>query len=398
MSRPTSEQVKKLATDVFAEVVELRRTIHQNPELAFEENATAALVMSCLDKWGIAYKKNVAKTGIVATIEGNHPTSKTIALRGDMDALPIHELNDVPYRSKNDGLMHACGHDVHTASLLGTAYILNKLKGQFAGSFRLIFQPSEEKLPGGASVMIAEGVLKDPVPAGIMGQHVFPELEAGKVGFRPGMYMASTDELYVTVKGKGGHGALPHKMIDPVLIASHIVVAMQQVVSRRAKPNVPTVVSFGRVIANGATNVIPDEVTLEGTFRTMDEEWRAEAHGIMVQLAEQLAQSMGGTCEFRIDKGYPFLSNDEALTLKAKKAAQAYLGADNVIDLDLRMTGEDFAFYSHHVPACFYRLGTANFEKGITSPVHTATFDIDEKALETSTGLMAWLALNELGA
>lgn len=396
MSHPTSEQIKQLAASVHNEVIEIRRNIHRNPELAFEEHQTAALVMACLDKWGISYQKNIAKTGVVATIEGNDPSSKTIALRGDMDALPIHELNDVPYRSENEGKMHACGHDVHTASLLGTAYILQQLRTQFSGSFRLIFQPSEEKLPGGASVMIQEGVLKNPIPEAIFGQHVFPELEAGKVGFRPGMYMASTDELHVTVKGKGGHGALPHKLIDPVLIASHLIVSLQQVVSRRAKPNVPTVVSFGKVIANGATNVVPDEVRLEGTFRTMDEEWRAEAHTIMTQLAEQLAASMGGSCEFRIDKGYPFLRNNEALTVKAKALAQEYLGEDNVIDLDLRMTGEDFAFYSHHVPACFYRLGTANFEKGITSPVHTATFDIDEKALETSTGLMAWLALNEL--
>lgn len=396
MSAITTQQVKQLAAEVFAEVVELRRTIHQNPELAFEEHETAALVTAFLDKWGIKYQKNIAKTGVVATIEGNDPTSKTIALRGDMDALPIHELNEVDYRSANDGKMHACGHDVHTASLLGTAYILQQLRGQFSGSFRLIFQPSEEKLPGGASVMIQEGVLKDPKPEAIFGQHVFPELEAGKVGFRAGMYMASTDEIYVTVKGKGGHGALPHKLIDPVLIASHLIVSLQQLVSRRAKANVPTVLSFGKVVANGATNVIPDEVKLEGTFRTMDEEWRKEAHTIMINMAEQLAASMGGSCEFRVEHGYPFLRNDEPLTYKAKAAAQEYLGEDNVIDLDLRMTGEDFAFYSHHVPACFYRLGTANFEKGITSPVHTATFDIDEKALETSTGLMAWLALGEL--
>lgn len=390
------DRVKELASQVFPEVVELRRAIHQNPELAFEEYETAALIVRCLDEWGIPYRTGVAKTGVIALIEGNHPEKRTIALRADMDALPIQEKNDVPYKSKHEGKMHACGHDVHTASVLGSAYILNELKAEFEGTIKLIFQPSEEKLPGGASVMIEESALQNPRPDGMFGQHVFPELEAGRVGFRPGMYMASADELHVTVKGKGGHGALPHKVVDPVLIASHLIISLQQIVSRRAKADIPTVLSFGKVVANGATNVIPDEVKLEGTFRTMNEEWRAEAHMHMKKLAEQLAESMGGSCDFQIHKGYPYLENNAELTEHAKTAAVEYLGAKNVVDLELRMTAEDFAYYTHHVPACFYRLGTANLEKGIVSPVHTATFDIDETALETGCGLMAWLALASL--
>lgn len=390
------DRIKALAGQVFPEVVALRREIHANPELAFEETETAALVCRWLDKHNIPYQKNIAQTGVVALIKGKSPETKCIALRADMDALPILEKNDLPYKSRNDGKMHACGHDVHTASLLGSAYILNELKDSFTGTVKLIFQPSEEKIPGGASVMIGEGVLQNPAVEGIFGQHVFPELEAGKVGFRPGMYMASADELHVTVTGKGGHGALPHNLVDPVLISAHLIVALQQLVSRRAKPTIPTVLSFGKVIANGATNVIPDKVHLEGTFRTLDEHWRVEAHQLMTELAANLAKSMGGSCDFRIDKGYPFLSNDEELTQASIKAAKAYLGDENVIDLDIRMTAEDFAYYSHHAPACFYRLGTANNEKGINSPVHTATFDIDETALETGSGLMVWLALDAL--
>lgn len=386
-------RIKQLSKDIHPEVVRLRRTIHQNPELAFEEHETAALVADWLKQHGIEHRTGIAKTGVVGYIKGRNPESRTIALRGDMDALPIKEANQVDYCSQNPGKMHACGHDVHTASLLGTAYILQQLKDEFEGTVKLIFQPSEERLPGGASVMIQEGVLDKPKVDAIYGQHVFPELEAGQVGFRPGIYMASADEIYVTVTGKGGHGALPHKMIDPVLIAAHIITGLQQVVSRRASPTMPTVLSFGKVVAEGATNVIPNEVKMEGTFRTLDEGWRAEAHSIMKNMAEQIAQSMGGSCDFDIHKGYPCLVNDIATTEQAKAAAIEYLGADNVIDLDIRMTAEDFAYYSQHAPACFYRLGTANFEKGITSPVHTATFDIDEAALETSVGLMAWLAV-----
>lgn len=334
---------------------------------------------------------------MVAIIEGKNPSNKTIALRADMDALPIEEQNEVSYKSRNHGVMHACGHDVHTSCLLGAANILFQLKDEFNGTIKLLFQPGEERLPGGASLMIKEGALQNPNPTGIFGQHVMPLLPVGKVGFRSGLYMASTDELYVTVKGKGGHGAMPHLNIDPVLIAANIITSLQQIVSRNAQPIVPSVLSFGKVIANGATNIIPNEVYMEGTFRTLDEAWRAEAHAKMKKMAEGIAESMGGSCEFEIRKGYPFLKNDEALTGRAKQAAVQYMGAENVVDLDIWMAAEDFSYYSQEMPATFYRLGTRNEAKGITSSVHTPTFDIDETALEHGMGLMAWLALQELG-
>lgn len=388
--------IKQLAEQHLAETVAIRRHLHAHPELSFQETETSAFVCSKLDEWGIAYKAGYVNTGIVAHIRGKNPESKVIALRADLDALPITEANDVPYRSTNDGVMHACGHDVHTSCLLGAARILHELRDEWSGTVKLIFQPGEERLPGGASLMIKEGALDTPPASAILAQHVFPDLEVGKVGFRPGMYMASTDELYLTVIGKGGHAALPHTLIDPVLITAHILTALQHVVSRKARPGVPSVLSFGKMIANGATNVIPDKVELEGTFRTMDEEWRAAAHRIMVETAEHIAQSMGGRCEFRVEKGYPFLVNDEELTMRSKQAAISYMGADNVVDLDMRMTGEDFSYYSQLMPACFYRLGTRNTAKGITSGLHTSTFNVDERSLQIGTGLMAWLAVKEL--
>jgi amidohydrolase len=293
--------------------------------------------------------------------------------------------------------MHACGHDAHTSSLLGTARILTELKKEFGGTVKLIFQPAEEKLPGGANMMIKEGVLENPKPDAVIGQHVMPLIEAGQVGFRSGKYMASTDEIYVTVYGKGGHGAQPQQNIDPVLITSHIIIALQQIISRVADPKTPSVLSFGKVIANGATNVIPNEVYLEGTFRTMDEDWRARAHEKMKKMAEGIAEAMGGSCDFNIVRGYPFLINEEKLTAEVRAYAEDFLGKENVLDLDIWMAAEDFAYYSQVSDACFYRLGTGNKERGITSSVHTPTFDVDEESLKLSTGLMAYIALKQLG-
>ena len=381
-----AEKIKALASGKLREVTDIRRHLHMHPELSFREVETNAYIAA----------GKVAGTGLIGYIRGKNPEKKMIALRADMDALPIQETNEVPYKSTRPGVMHACGHDVHTSCLLGAAGILQSLRDEFEGTVRLIFQPGEEKLPGGASLMIKEGALQNPVPAGILGQHVMPFIETGKVGFRSGVYMASTDELYVTVKGKGGHGAMPHLNTDPVLITAHLLVALQQIVSRNANPIMPSVLSFGKVTANGATNVIPDEVTLEGTFRTLDEKWREEAHQKMKHLAETLAVSMGGKCEFRIEKGYPVLINEEKLTASARKHAVDYLGSHHVVDLDIWMAAEDFSFYSHQVPACFYRLGVRNEAKGITSSVHTPTFNIDEDALLTGMGLMAYLAVKEL--
>ncbi len=389
------EKIKSLAAAYTAETVAHRHHIHQHPELSFQEFETQAYVQKQLKLMGID-SSPLANTGLVALIQGNKPGTRVVALRADMDALPIWETNDVPYKSQNPGVMHACGHDVHTASLLGTAYILNSIKDSFEGTVKLIFQPAEEKAPGGASIMIKEGVLENPKPASIFGQHVATNVPVGKIGFREGMYMASTDELYIKVIGKGGHGAMPDACIDPIVIASHIIVAMQQIISRNKNPKFPSVLTFGKIEGLGATNVIPDEVNIAGTFRAMDETWRAEGLEKMKKLAEGIADAMGGSAVFEVLKGYPFLQNDPELTRKAKAAAIDYMGADNVVDLDLWMAGEDFAFYTHHVDACFYRLGIRNDASGITSGVHTPTFDIDEKALSIGPGLMAWLAVSEL--
>jgi amidohydrolase len=390
------QQIQQLSKNLFNEVVGNRRHIHTHPELSFHEVETSAFVAKKLDELGIGWER-MADNGLVALITGEKPSDKVVALRADMDALPITEANDVPYKSQNVGVMHACGHDVHTSSLLGTAKILTELKSEFGGTVKLIFQPAEEKLPGGASLMIKEGVLENPKPDAVLGQHVMPLIDAGKFGFRSGKYMASTDELYVTVKGKGGHGAQPQQNIDPVIITAHILIALQQIVSRMADPKNPTVLSFGKVIANGATNVIPNEVKLEGTFRALDETWRAEAHIKMKKMAEGIAESMGGSCEFNIMKGYPFLVNEPKLTEATRTHAEDYLGKENVLDLDIWMAAEDFAYYSQVSDACFYRMGTRNESRGITSAVHTPTFDIEETALEQSIGLMAYLAIKQLG-
>ncbi len=390
------DKIQELSGKIYGDVVTHRRFLHSHPELSFEEYNTSAYVKAELERLGIPYEA-MADTGIVALIKGDIASDAVVALRADMDALPILEENDVPYKSQNEGVMHACGHDVHTSSLLGTARILSELKADFGGTIKLIFQPAEEKLPGGASVMIKEGVLENPSPQAVIGQHVMPLIDAGKIGMRAGKYMASTDELYVRVKGKGGHGAQPQQNIDPVLITAHIIVALQQVVSRIADPRLPTVLSFGKVIANGATNIIPNEVYVEGTFRTLDEKWRAEAHIRMKKIAEGIAESMGGSCDFTIMNGYPFLVNEEKLTAKVREFAEDYLGKDNVLDLDIWMAAEDFAYYSQVADSCFYRLGIRNEAKGITSSVHTPTFDIDEDAFKISTGLMAYIALKRLG-
>lgn len=396
MNNSLKEKISALANQIHAEVTQNRRHLHSHPELSFEEYNTSLFVKNELEKLGISFNE-MAGTGVVGIIKGEKKSDKVIALRADMDALPIFEANDVDYKSKNEGVMHACGHDVHTSSLLGTAKILSELKSEFGGIVKLIFQPGEERLPGGANLMIKEGVLENPKPNAVMGQHVMPLIEAGKIGMRSGKYMASTDEIYVTIKGKGGHGAQPQQNIDPVVIMAQMITALQTIISRTSDPRSPSVLSFGKVIAQGATNVIPNEVYLEGTFRTLNEKWRAEAHIKMKKLAESIAEGMGGSVDFRIEKGYPFLVNEEHLTARTKAAAIEYLGEENVLDLDIWMAAEDFAYFSQASDACFYRLGTRNEAKGITSSVHTPTFDIDEKALGLSTGLMAYLAVKELG-
>ncbi len=388
------ERIQAAATQHFERLVSIRRHLHAHPELSFEEHETSAYVEGILTEMGLKVER-MANTGLVCMIEGAE-SGPVVALRGDMDALPILEQNDASYCSTNEGVMHACGHDVHTTCILGAAMILNELKGELKGSVKLIFQPGEEKLPGGASIMIKEGALKNPTPKAIFGQHVHPELDAGRVGFRAGKYMASCDEVYLTVKGKGGHGALPHKNIDPVLIAAQTIVAMQQVASRRANPMMPTVLSFGKIEGKGATNVIPDRVEIAGTFRTFDETWRQEAHEMIRHIAEETAKAYGGECEVRIEKGYPYVHNHEELTERARAAAVEYLGEENVVELDMRATGEDFSYYSQVMPGSFHRLGVRNEERGIVHPVHNSRFDVDEECLRVGSGLMAWLAITEM--
>ncbi|MDJ0366450.1 M20 family metallopeptidase [Hymenobacter sp. H14-R3] len=390
------DTLKARAAALAPELSALRRHLHANPELSFKETQTAAFVAGKLRELGLE-PHTVAGTGVVALIEGQ-PGGPVVALRADMDALPIQELSDISYKSLNAGVMHACGHDVHTTCLLGAAQLLTEQRAHFKGTVKLLFQPGEEVLPGGAALMIADGVLENPKPAEILGQHVFPRLPVGQIGVRPGRYMASTDELYLTIRGKGGHGAMPELNLDPVLVAAHLLVAAQQIVSRRANPKLPSVLSFGKVIANGATNVIPDEVYIEGTFRTLDEKWRDEAHLHLRQLCEGLAASMGAVCELEIRRGYPCLDNNPAVTARVRAAAEAYLGAENVIELDQWLAAEDFAYFSQAAPACFYRLGTRALDGRFAASVHTPKFDIDEQALSLGAGLMAWLTLQELAA
>jgi len=395
MSASLKDLVKEASLGFYPQVIEIRQHIHQHPEPSFEEFKTSAYLQSKLSEAGIAITGQWVKTGFMAEIQGREP-GKTITMRADMDALPIEELNSCSYASVNKGWMHACGHDVHSACLAGAALVLNKLREHWSGNVRFVFQPGEEVLPGGASLMLSEGMFDQFPPGKLLAQHVFPELPAGHVGFRAGEYMASTDEIHIKVLGKGGHGALPHTLKDPVITAAQVIVALQQIVSRNSTPDIPSVLSIGKVLANGATNVIPSEVTLAGTFRTFNEVWRNQAHGLIRQIVEHTCLAAGLQAEVEIRKGYPALVNDADLTNSCRLAAMEYLGAEKVHDLELRMTAEDFAWFAQRYPACFYRLGTASADGSNRSGVHTATFNIDEEALITGTGLMAWLALADL--
>jgi amidohydrolase len=386
------EKIKALAKNYKEEFVTVRREIHANPELSYVEFETSAYIQNKLTAWGIPYKV-MATTGVVGLIQGKNPDSRVVALRADIDALPITEENDVPYKSKNIGVMHACGHDVHTTCLLGVAKILNETKADWEGTVKLIFQPGEEKNPGGASLLIKEGVLENPAPQKIFALHVHNILQVGKFSFRGGMVMASTDEIYITIKGKGGHAAAPHLTADTILIASQLVVSLQQIVSRNNSPFNPTVLSITSIQGGNTTNVIPSEVKLMGTFRAMDEEWRYKAHTLLKNQTQMLVKAMGAEAEVRIDVGYPFVKNDEALSASAKILAEEYAGAENVSETELRMGAEDFAYYSQKIPACFYRLGVGNISKGIKIGVHTPTFNVDEDAIEHGIGMMAWLAI-----
>jgi len=392
----TLQQIlRDLAETHHGEWVALRRHLHAHPELSFQEHETMAFVAQQLEAWGIEHETHVTDTGIVAHVYGTDPDSRFVALRADMDALPIQEANDVPYASTRPGVMHACGHDVHTTSLLGAIQLLHATREHWRGTVRCIFQPGEERIPGGAKGMVAAGVLTNPTPAHILGQHVYPQLPAGHVGVRAGAYMASADEIHMTVHGKGGHAALPHLCKDAVLATSAILLAAQQLVSRMCPAAVSSVLSFGRVEALGATNVLPDSVAVQGTFRSLDEAWRTEAHALLTDVVHSTAKAYGCTVDFEIRLGYPHVHNDDALAHAFKQAAIQYLGEDAVHDLGIRMTGEDFSYFANEIPGCFYRLGTASPDKNNphgTHGLHTPQFDVDELSLKVGAGLMAYAA------
>ncbi|MEJ6582958.1 MAG: M20 family metallopeptidase [Crocinitomicaceae bacterium] len=391
MNAELKKTIERLSNELFEKVKLYREHIHANPELSYQEHNTMAYISEQLTKLGIEHTTKVGDTGIVALIKAAHHADdqEVVGLRGDMDALPIQEENDVPYKSTIDGIMHACGHDVHTSILLGTAEILNSIKDQLPQPVKLLFQPGEEKNPGGATYMIRDGALQNPKVKEMFALHVFPDMPVGNVGFKEGIYMASCDEIYITINGKGGHGATPHQCIDPILIGANIVTNMQQIVSRRCDPKIPCVLSFGHFEALGATNVIPSKASLKGTFRTMDENWRAEAIQLIESTAKELAQANGGTADVEISKGYPYLENDPATTAKMRIAAIDFLGQDKVDELPIRLTAEDFSYYSQEIPVCFFRLGVRNEEKGIVYGVHHPKFNIDDNALIIGMQMMA---------
>jgi amidohydrolase len=390
------KQIASILTDqMVQEIAAYRRQFHQYPELSFQEFKTSEVIRGILDRWGIEYTYPHVKTGIVARIVGDHP-GRRIALRSDMDALPINEQTGLGYASRNSGVMHACGHDMHMASLLGAIRLLNQLRHEINGEILFLFQPGEEKIPGGAKLMLEEGVFNGREPHLIIAQHVLPEMKAGHVGFKPGIYMASSDEIYITVKGKGGHGALRQHIKDPILMASRILLTLQEEVPRMAPVEIPTVLSFGKVVADGAVNVIPDDVTLEGTFRTMNEEWRKEAHRLIRKVASEISASMGGSAEVEIRIGYPVLHNDEQITRESIRLAKKLLDEENVEVMDIRMTAEDFAWFTQRIPGMMYRLGVR--DPGSEQPylLHSPLFKVNESALKTGISVMAFLAIELL--
>ncbi|MBS1616224.1 MAG: amidohydrolase [Bacteroidetes bacterium] len=390
------ETLRLAAAEGMDEWSRIRRHLHRHPELSFEEVETAAFISGQLRAWGIDHEQGIAGTGIVGVLEGREPGKRCVAVRAELDALPINEANDVPYKSAREGVMHACGHDVHMTCLLGLLRILSQHREAWVGRLKFMFQPGEEKHPGGGSLMIAEGVLQNPTVDAIFGLHVYPHLPAGVVGFRPGQYMASTDEIHIRIIGKGGHAALPHQTIDPISIAAQIITALQQVVSRKSNPVSPCVLSFGRIAGGTVNNVIPEFVELSGTLRAMDETWRTRAHGLIRNIVEGISTAFEAHAELDIPKGYPSLYNDPELTARAEAKAREYLGDTQVRLLSLRMTADDFAFYSHQVPGCYFRIGTSREEREFTASVHHPKFDIDERAMETAIGTLAWAVLGEL--
>ncbi len=380
---------------IKAEIIRLRRHFHMNPELSFEEFETSAFICSFLEENGISYRKNTG-TGIIGEINGSLPGGRIIALRAEMDALSVNERNETPYKSLKPGRMHACGHDAHLAMLMGSARLLNGLRDKFAGTILLIFQPGEELAPGGARLMIESGAFNNPRPEIILAQHVLPELETGKVGYKAGKYMASSDEIYLSVIGKGGHAALPGASTDQILIASRLIVALKETIAAKQKENnIPTVLGIGHIRGDGATNVIPEKVEIAGTFRTFDEKWRKEAKQIIRKVSGDVAKESGVTIVVRIVDGYPVLINDEKLTSRAISLSGELLGKENVETFQTRMSSEDFAFFTESFPSLYLRAGIRKSGTEMKN-LHSPDFDIDEEGLVTGVANMCWLAVNFL--
>ncbi len=384
--------IQQLVTQHSQYFTDCYRHLHAHPELSFQEFETARFIQRELTTMGIFFRAGIGGTGILGKIEGKNPGKRVIALRADMDALPVCEDVDIAWKSTTVNIMHACGHDAHTTCLLGAARILNELKTDFEGTILLIFQPGEEKAPGGARLMLEDGLFADIEPEIILAQHVSVDYPTGTLGFREGMIMASADEIHVKVHGKGGHGALPHLVNDTVLAASQCIVSLQQVCSRLCHPLTPMVLTFGKLIANGATNVIPHEVTIAGTMRTVNEQWREKAKQHVRRIITETCVAYGCTADIEIPDGYPCVVNDETVTSKACEFASDWIGEENIRTLEMRMTSEDFGFFTQKYPCTFYRFGVKGEINANTGGLHSSTFQIDEKALETGVGGMAWLA------
>jgi hippurate hydrolase len=388
------EQILREAENLLPEIVEIRRHVHQHPELSYAEHETAAFISSKLDVMGIEHRSGIAGTGIVGFIRGEGAgRGLTIGLRADMDALPISEAGESEYRSWNEGVMHACGHDAHIAMLLGSAGIIKNLRKEFAGTVLLVFQPGEEKAPGGARMMIETGIFRNYDPDMFIAQHVLPDLPSGTVGFHAGPYLASCDEIYITVAGKGGHAAQPSQYTDQIYIASELVIRLKDTVAEKSKGQAATILAVGKITGMGATNVIPEKVEIACTFRTFDERWRQEAKEIIRNTASEIAGKRGVRIDVNIVEGYPVLVNDEALTERAGELSRQLLGEERVKEVPGRMSSEDFSFFAEKYPSFLFRLGiTPDGEK--MRPAHTPFFDLDESSMATGTATMAWLALN----
>ena len=365
-------------TDV-REMVEVRRDLHAHPETAFEELRTSALVAERLRALGLDVRTGVGRTGVVATVAGARP-GKTVLLRADMDALPIHEDNAVPYRSTHDGRMHACGHDCHTSILLQLAKRLTRSRDELAGQVRLCFQPAEEQ-GGGALAMIQDGVLESPRPDAAFGLHVWQDLDLGKIGVTPGPFMASVDEFAITLRGRGAHAAMPHLGIDPVLAAAHVITALQSIASRSTNPFLEVVVSVTQVHAGTAFNIIPETATLNGTVRTFDDGVWNELPARFETIVRGVADALGCRAEVRYDRHNRATVNDPAMAELAAAAAAEIVGADNVVHDLKTMGGEDFSWFLSEVPGCFIAVGSRNESRGLTYGHHHPRFDVDEACL-----------------